>query len=222
MAELQLELRGEDEVWLSGDAYAEAYGRLCDPLVREGRVAHYVEVAAGDAKQLDAWYGLGFGRQQVYASRAVTAPEPYEGPVRVRDGDLETAVALGNVIREHQLGPPVWSNVPPATKAELREGWGEFLSRPETTYLVAELDGRAVAHLWLGEGNYLHIGATLPEARGRGAMRALWSAAVHRLLAAGHATCDVDWRSANIEAARCWTALGFRPVRYRLHRYVAR
>jgi len=97
---------------------------------------------------------------------------------------------------------------------------------PHGVFLVIREDGRAIGCGGIarfdetrGELKRMYV---VPEARGRGAMRALWSAAVAALLAAGHAHCDTDWRSTNVEADRCWRALGFRPTRYRLHRYVAR
>jgi GNAT superfamily N-acetyltransferase len=226
MAELRLELRGDDEIWLAGDADAAAYGRLCDPYVRAGRVAHYVEVAAADEAQLAAWFALGFGRQQVYASRPLE-PVAYEGPLTVRPGEIETSLVLSGVLFDHLHGPPVWSGVAERPAEEVRRDWEEFLAEPLTAPFVAELDGEPVAHLVLADeggpgATYLAVAATLPEARGRGAMRALASAAFAWALEQGYERCETDWRSTNLEAAACWTALGFAPTRYRLHRLVGR
>lgn len=226
MEELRVELRGDDEVWLHGPCDPATYGRLCDPLVRAGRLAHFVEVAAGDETELDRWYGLSFGRQQVSASRSVE-PVAYEGPVRVRRGDIETALGLSAVMFDHLHGPAVWSSRPPRPDAEVRAEWEAFLAEPLTANFVAELDGRVVAHMVLGDegepgATELAVAATLPEARGRGAMRALLSAAFAWAAEQGYERCDTDWRATNLEAARCWPALGFRPTRYRLHRLVGR
>ena len=168
-----MELRGDDEIWLDA-AEADRYGELCDEHVRAGRLAHFVLVDADDPL-LDRWYGLSFGRQQVYATAPVGST-PYDGPLRVRPGDLETALELSAVMFDHLGGPPVWSQRPPRPDAVVRAEWEEFLAEPETTHLVAELDGRAVAHMAL-HGDALEVAATRPEARGRGAMRALWAAA---------------------------------------------
>jgi GNAT superfamily N-acetyltransferase len=211
-----MELRGDDEIWLDADE-VDRYGELCDEHVRAGRLAHYVVVDAADANLLERWYGLSFGRQQVHATAPV-GTQRYSGPIRVRPGDLEAALALSAVMFDHLHGPPVWSRRPPRSEAEVRSEWQEFLAEPETVHLVAELDGRAVAHVAL-HANKLEVAATLPEARGRGAMRALWSAAQQH--AVGD-TWETDWRSTNLEAAACWTALGFAPTRYRLHRLVGR
>jgi GNAT superfamily N-acetyltransferase len=226
MAELRVEVRGDDEVWLHGPCDPAAYGRLCEPLVRDGRVAHYVEVDAEDEEQLELWYGLAFGRQQVYASRPIE-PIAYDGPVHVRRGDIETALMLSAVMFDHLHGPPIWSSRPPRPEAEVRAEWEEYLAEPTTANFVGELDGRVVAHMVLGDegepgATELAVAATLPDARGRGAIRALASAGFAWAAERGYGRCDTDWRSTNPEAARCWPALGFRPTRYRLHRLVGR
>ena len=210
-----MELRGEDELWFEAAEW-ERYAELADAHVRAGRLAHFVVVDADDPA-LDRWAGLAFGRQQVFASAPVGA-SAYDGPIRVRPGDLETALALSAVMFDHLSGPPVWSFRAPRPEEDVRAEWAGFLAEPETTHLVAELDGAVIAHMAL-HGSHLEVAATLPDARGRGAMRALWAAAQEH--AVGDAW-ETDWRSTNLEAAACWTALGFRPTRYRLHRLVGR
>jgi hypothetical protein len=210
-----MELRGDDEIWFDAGEW-ERYAELADEHVRAGRLAHFVLVDADDPA-LDRWVGLSFGRQQVYAAAPVGAA-PYDGPIRVRPGDLESALRFSAVLFDHLSGPPVWSFRAPREEAEVRAEWEEFLAEPETTHLVAELDGRAIAHMALHAGA-LEVAATLPEARGRGAMRALWAAA--QAHAVGE-QWETDWRATNLEADACWTALGFRPTRYRLHRLVGR
>ncbi len=220
-----MELRGDDEVWLSGPCDPDAYARLCDPLVRNGRIAHYVEVAADDAAELDAWYGLSFGRQQVYASLRLSACDNSSHAL-VRPGTIDDVFPLSHVLVEHVQGPPVWSKVPTPPNEVRRHDWAEFLADPKTTCFVAQLDDHVAAYLTLvhedEQATDLAVAATLPEARGRGVRRTLWAHASAWALAEGYERCDTDWRSTNLEADRCWTALGFRPTRYRLHRLVGR
>jgi hypothetical protein len=49
-------------------------------------------------------------------------------------------------------------------------------------------------------------------------MRALVAAAFAEARAAGAKYCLTDWRTASLPAHRTWTALGFRPTDFRLHR----
>jgi GNAT superfamily N-acetyltransferase len=205
----------------------QLYALAAEPWVRDDRRAHYVEVRADDAAAVETWFGLAFGRQQVYAERPTAGAEPYDGPVVVRLGgpdDLDVAVSMADLIFRHHNGPPVWSS---AAYDGTREEWDEFLREPQTTYFLAELDGVPVAHLALRDRAerpddevYLAIGATRAEARGRGAMRALTAAALAWAEEHGYRVCETDWRSTNPQSSSFWTHRGFRPTRYRLHRLV--
>ncbi len=66
------------------------------------------------------------------------------------------------------------------------------------------------------------MAATRPEVRGRGVGLALFEAGMGWAHEHGYRRLSTDWRSTNPVASRFWTARGFRPVRYRLHRFVAR
>lgn len=205
----------------------ELYALAAAPWVDDDRRAHYTEVATDDTAAIETWFGLGFGRQQVYAERPTANAEGYEGPVEVRLGgpdDLDVAMSMAELIFRHHKGPPVWSS---AAYDGTREEWDEFLREPQTTYFLAEIDGVPVAHLALydrperpGDEIYLAIGATKPEARRSGAMRALTAASLAWAAEHGYRVCETDWRSSNPQAAAFWTNRGFRPTRYRLHRLV--
>jgi GNAT superfamily N-acetyltransferase len=209
------------------DVLADLYRDAAPAWVADGYRAHYVEVRADDAAQVELWFGLAFGRQQVFAARPVTGAEPYEGPVQVRIGgppDIEIAMSMADLIYRRHRESPVWSSA--AFQADRAE-WEEWLAEAETTYFVGELDARPVAHLALyddparpADEIYLAIAATLPDARGSGAMRALTAAAFAWAHEHGYRTCVTDWRSTNVESSRFWTHRGFRPTRYRLHRLV--
>ena len=213
---------GEDAAVL-----AELYAIAADPWVSDGRMPHYVDVPADRDDVIEAWFGLCFGRQQVYAARRTAGAEPYEGPVHVRVGgpdDVDVAVTHGDLIFRRHGDAPVWAS---GIYDTTRDEWVEFLGEEQSTYFVAEIEGRAVAHLLLYDKDetprdetYLAIAATLPEARGVGAMRALTAMALAWAERNGYTTCATDWRSTNIESSRFWTNRGFTPTSYRLHRLV--
>jgi GNAT superfamily N-acetyltransferase len=206
---------------------ADLYAIAGDPWVRDGRMPHYVDVPADRDDVIETWFGLCFGRQQVYAARRTAGGEPYEGPVRVRIGgpdDVDVAEEHGDLIFRRHGDAPVWAS---GLYDTTHDEWVEFLGEERSTYFVAEIRDRAVAHLLLydkvetpRDETYLAIAATVPEARGAGAMRALTSAALAWAAQNGYVTCATDWRSTNIESSRFWTSRGFAPTSYRLHRLV--
>jgi len=201
------------------------YAAAARPWVAEGHRAHYVEVPAARDDLLAVWFDLSFGKQQVYASRAI-GPDHSSDP-RVRRGgpdDLETAVALGRVIWDHQRDAPVWSGLPERSVEELRAQWEEALADPELAgYFVFEDAGDALGHLTLwrdDEETVELVAATREDVRGRGVATALLETASAWAHEQGYRTCVLDWRSTNLLSSRFWPRRGFTPTRFRLHRLV--
>jgi len=67
----------------------------------------------------------------------------------------------------------------------------------------------------------LGYAATMPDARGLGAGRALTETFMAWARDEGYQWLATDWRSANLEANRTWRAMGFVPMFDRLHRLIA-
>ena len=66
----------------------------------------------------------------------------------------------------------------------------------------------------------LSVAMARPEARRRGLARALLATGFAAARDAGATHCIADWRTAALPTHRAWTALGFQPTHYRLHRHV--
>jgi GNAT superfamily N-acetyltransferase len=217
------------------DLYAAAATRWVD----EGRTAQYVVVPAPDAALLDAWHRLGFGHQQVHALRA-----PLAGRPRVADGlvvrravreDIPALARLDVALPQHQGLAPTFSAGDQGSLEEAQAEWEEDFDNPDFTNFVAEHDGRVIGSavacdLTKSSGNeglmrpekcgFLGFAAVLPEARGLGAGRALGETVLAWAHEAGYPVVATDWRATNLLSSRTWTALGFVPTFYRLHRTI--
>jgi ribosomal protein S18 acetylase RimI-like enzyme len=202
----------------------DLYALAAAPWVADGHRAHYVEVPAGREQVLATWFDLSFGRQQVHASRAIGADHTPDPRVRLGGpGDIEAAVALGNIVWSHQQGPPVWSGLPDRSPETLRADWTDALADPDLTYFLFEEDGEALGYvaLWRDDEETVDLVAgTRTGARGRGVCTALTETALAWAGRRGFRTCTIDWRSTNLLASRFWPRRGFTPVRFRLHRLV--
>lgn len=206
------------------DVLRDLYAIAAGPWVAGGHTAHYVEVPADREDVLGVWFDLSFGKQQVYASRDIS---DHVSDPRVRlggAGDLETAIALGNVIWKHQLAAPVWTGLPNRSTETLRTTWAEALADPELAgYFVFEESGDALGHLTLwreDEETVELVAAVREDARGRGVGTALLESALAWAAQHGHRRCVLDWRSTNLLSSRFWPRRGFAPFRFRLHRLV--
>ncbi len=66
----------------------------------------------------------------------------------------------------------------------------------------------------------LGYAATLPDARGLGAGRALTDVFMAWARDEGYEWLVTDWRATNLEANRTWRAMGFKPMWNRLFRLI--
>jgi predicted N-acetyltransferase YhbS len=218
------------------DLYAAAARRW----VADGRKAHYAVVPATDPELVDAWFRLGFGHQHAYGIRELPNVEWPAGVRELEERDFDDVIALEPQLQDHQRETPVFSGLPQAEEhhdEELRAELREELATPTIGSLVVEQEGRVVGNLVvcpLERSQGMHYGLARPEhmsflafaltderVRGSGAGLALTEAGFAWARAQGYEAMVSDWRVTNLLASRFWTARGFRPTFFRLHRLIA-
>ena len=236
-------------IWIEAAGHAavepevvrELYAVAAGAWVEAGLVNHHVVVPATDAPLVDAWFRLDFGQQHVHAVREPPGRDFAVVPrseVIIRAAEREDIAALAElelVLPRHSQGSPVFSRLELPTieeaRSELESDWGD----PKWTIFVAEHEGRVIGSsvgcaLEISSGHapmmrparagFLGFAAVFPEDRGLGAGRALGEAVLAWTRDAGYDWATTDWRSTNLEAARTWPTLGFRPTFRRLHRLI--
>jgi GNAT superfamily N-acetyltransferase len=233
-----------EDIGCAGDAEAirECYAAIAGDLVERGIDLHFAMAPALEDEIVDAWFSMSFGLQQVYAFRE---PMGTEFRPSIPDGltirraeatDTHALAELDVVLPNHVARSPVFSRRPIPTVEEAEAELVDDVNNPKYTIWVAERDGRVVSELvgvdvnvsssWTAlmkptSAALLGYGATLPEARGLGAGRALTETFFAWARDEGYNWLVTDWRSTNLEANRTWRAMGFRPFWLRLHRAIA-
>jgi len=216
------------------DLYAAAAAKW----VEDGRTAQYVLVP-DDAELVDAWFRLGFGSQHAHAVRpAPTTPLEAPSDLTVRRAtrdDIAVLAELDLVLPQHQGRSPVFSAGELPTLDEALADWDESIDDVDYATFVAEYDGRVIgssvgcsvekssAHSGLARpdnAGFLGYAAVLPEARGRGAGRALGEAVLQWSADTGYTAVVTDWRVTNLLSSRTWPKLGFQQTFHRLHRLI--
>jgi ribosomal protein S18 acetylase RimI-like enzyme len=221
------------------EAMRDMYALAAERWVAEGRTAHYTLVPAHDTALVAAWFRLGFGHQHTHGIRELPQSPPVvpDGLVvrRVTRADIPVLAQLEIELPAHQVRSPVFSASPPPTLKEGIEEWEADFDDPEFTTFVAEYDGKVVgsavgcaleksgAHAGPARpdhAGFLGFAAVLPEARGRGAGRALGETVLAWSAERGYDCVVTDWRTTNLLSSRTWPALGFRDSFARLHRLI--
>ena len=211
----------------------DLYAPWAQHFVQRGYFRQYVHAAADDEPLMAAWVRTGFGQMQAHAVRDLQLEAEAAPGVSVRRAvpdDIEALDPLLPLIALQLLEPPAFAIRMPEEIATYRDSWLEELSEPGARHLVAAVDGlpQAMASFYDAEPGpmvpdrawELSVAMTLPQARGRGLMRALLAAGFAAAREAGATHCVTDWRTASLPTHRSWTALGFRATHYRLHRHV--
>jgi GNAT superfamily N-acetyltransferase len=218
------------------DLYAHAAARW----VEEGRTRHYAVVPATDGEAVDAWFRLGFGRQQTYAARDLPSEQSAQMPggFELRDpraADVEALIDVDLALPEYQRSSPVFASVPLPSRDESRNAWLTTLAAGEEKLFVAYSGSRPVAcvaivptersrehrDLLRPESScLLAFAATLPEFRGAGVGSALTQASLAWAAEQGFAVMVTDWRATSLAASRFWPRRGFRETFLRLYRSI--
>jgi len=236
-------------IWIGAAGHAavepevvrELYAVAAGAWVDAGMTNHYVLVPATDVPVVDAWFRLEFGQQHLHAVREPPGRDFAVIPrselvIRLAEReDIPELAELETVLPRHSQASPVFARPPMPSveeaRAELESDWGD----PKWTIFVAEHEGRVIGSsvgcaLEISSGHsplmrparagFLGFAAVFPDTRGLGAGRALGEAVLAWTRDAGYEWATTDWRSTNLEAARTWPTLGFRPTFRRLHRLI--
>jgi GNAT superfamily N-acetyltransferase len=219
---------------LDSERVRDLYAAWGQHFVARGYFRQYIHAAADDVELMAAWVRTGFGQMQVHAVRDLDLDAGVHPlGIRVRrvvPEDIDAIEPLLPLIARQLVKPPAFAIRLPEEIPTYRDSWLEELHEEGAHHLLAEEDGRplALASFYDAEPGpmvpdrawELAVAMTVPEARGRGLMRTLVAAGFVAAREAGASQCITDWRTASLPTHRSWTALGFRPTHYRLHRHV--
>jgi GNAT superfamily N-acetyltransferase len=219
---------GED-----AETIRDLYAPWSSHFVDSGHYRQYVHASPDEPELMAAWVRTGFGQMQAYALRDLDLAASAPGGVTIRragPADIDMMEPLFPLIALALMRPPAYAISFPEDLPTYRDSMAEELEEPGARHFVAEQDGRGLAMAsfydaepgpMVPEGaRELAIAMTLPEARGRGLMRVLLAAGFAEARATGVTHCETDWRTASLPTHRSWTALGFRPTHYRMHRHI--
>lgn len=214
--------------------YRHLYRAAARDWVAAGQRRHAVVMPDGDPVAGPAFADLAFGREHVFAlaSLATQPSGPPDPRVRLGRGvdDYDVLAPLFETVARHLGESPVFSPRPAAYWESLPDEFREDLADPDTTYLIAEEDGRAVgfstwgpmpARIAVPDGAYAlgHM-AVLRECRGRGLGAAMTLAGLALARERGVTVTWCDWRLTNMDAEPYWRTYGWTPYLVRMTRRV--
>jgi GNAT superfamily N-acetyltransferase len=136
----------------------------------------------------------------------------------------------GSALWRHQAASPVFSGLEPPSPERVLAEWLETFDDPSDTLFLAERGDELLAHSLLyrlepelgmpADAVKQAVVVVRPGLRGQGIGRALAEHSYAWARETGYGSVVTDWRVANLEASRFWTARGFQAAYHRMYRMV--
>jgi GNAT superfamily N-acetyltransferase len=235
---------------VEAEFYRDLYAAAGSRWLEQGCFDHYAMIPAADRGAQEAFFALSFGKEQAHAvcdlDRLVVPQADGAGDSALRTSgaarwvireatkdDRAKLAEAAEWIPRHLTGAPVWSAMLPERLNDRRESYATIVDDEAGIPWLAEENGELLGvafffradpaedDLLVGDDcAILAVGATRPEARGRGVATALTWHGMADVKARGFRTCQIDWRATNLEASRFWPRFGFDALVYRLVRRV--
>lgn len=219
----------------------DLYALLGEDWVKTGNFNHYLYVSAADKDILDALFDLGFGKERtdslmdLRALRIPTIAEPDGVTIRkAGKGDNAHLGSLSDVISRALGSAPYWHPTVPEDWQELYEGWSELADEKDWSVWLALDNDKALGTVGFTaqpeadtdmiaspKTSYLSVGATNPEARGRGISTTLTWYGLSQTRDDGNEICYTNFISPNLLASRFWPRFGFEDVAYRVAKKIS-
>ncbi len=208
-----------DGASFDGPAVLGALVAAAAPAWRDAGADGFSAWVYDEPSEVGAWTACGATLRARRRVRVLpSTPGPHAGTGlglrRAGIGDLEVALTLD------RWGDPPAGPVP--GESERRREVADLLGDPDVDYLVAELEGRAIAQAVVmplasrrgSRGDAVHLSAVAvdPGRRGRGLGSALVESVLERARSAGYAVAEVNWRTADPRVERFWRGRGFTPT----------
>jgi len=201
----------------------------------QGCFKHSILVPIGNKVYYDAFLQLSFAIEQVHAVMNIDEYKPFDNAadVNVRVADKKDSEALGrmsSIISKFQNCAPVFTPAFPEVVARIKEGFIGLVEEEDDIVLIAEKDKQE-----LGFQDYeiitpnlmtpedvveLTVAGTYSSQAGRGVGKKLMNEGCRIIKEKGYGNITTDWKITNLASSTFWPKCGFKPVAYRMARYI--
>lgn len=211
------------------------YAKVSVEWLNHGCFMHYAMVPLGNKAYFEAFQCLSFYIQQVHGVMNLEEYRPFtqvsDAKVRIAGiADREKMGRLSGIIHSYQNAAPVFEPMLPEVAADIKAGYESTVEDNDLTILLAEKDGEelgfqiyeaASSGLMLPDGGVeLSVAGTYPCRMGSGVGKKLMNEGCALMSAREVRHMITDWRITNLASSTFWPKCGFKPVSYRMVRYI--
>lgn len=211
------------------------YAEVSTLWLEQGCFNHYILIPFGNAVYYEAFLQLSFFIQQAHGIMSIEDYKPFENvsdaDVRLANKmDSEAMGRMSSIIYSHQNLAPVFEPVLPEVVMKIKDGYKKIVEDDDSMIFIAEQDGQELGfqvyeHISSGlmvpdDGVELSIAGIYPSQMRSGVGKKLMNEGIRFIKEKGYKNIIIDWRITNLTSSTFWPKCGFRPVSYRMVRYI--
>jgi len=211
------------------------YAKVSVLWIQQGCFIHYTFIPLGNQVYYEAYQRLGFAIQQVHGIMNMNDYRHFENAsdVKVRFADKNDSEIMGmmsSIIFSHQNKAPVFELALPEVINRIKTGYERMVEDDCTTILIAEKDMKELGFqayasvdstlMTPDNGVELSIAGTCGSQKGRGVGKRLMNEGYRIMKEKGYDYIIADWRMTNLTSSTFWPKCGFKPIAYRMVRYI--
>ena len=219
----------------SPEIIRDLYAKASVLWIKQGCFRHYVLLPIGNQAYYDAFKYLSFAIEQVHGIMNINNYKPFENTANVNvrlanKNDKEVLGMMSRIISSYQSLEPVFQPTTPELIKEIKKGYEDLVEDNNATVFIAEKDMRQlgfqvydeVAPSLMTPDNVveLSVAGVDPSHMGGSIGKKLMNESCRIMKGRGYNSIMTDWRITNLASSTFWPKCGFKPVAYRMVRYI--
>lgn len=213
------------------------YAKVSVLWLEHGCFDHSIVVPIANTVYYDAFLRLSFAIEQVHAVMNIEEYKPFQNAadVNVRIAEKKDSEALGemsSIISRYQNSAPSFTPALPEVVAQIKEGFKGLVEEQDDIVLVAEKDMKVIGFqdyeivspslMTPDNAVVLDIAGINYSQMGSGIGKKMMNEGCRIMKEKGYDNIKTDWKISNLASSTFWPKCGFKPVAYRMNRYIDR
>lgn len=246
MGEIKIDERRGRHAWVpyegiairtdqSSELIRYLYAKVSVLWLEQGCFSHYTLIPLGNQVYYEAFLRLSFSIEQVHGVMNMEEYKPFENVADVdirlaNKMDSEVMGKMSSIISEFQNAAPAFIPALPEIVASIKEGFKSSVEEDDVIILIAEKDMKELGFqeyevitpdlMTPDDGIELCTAGTYYSQMGSGIGKKLMNEGCKIIKEKGYGSITIDWRITNLSSSTFWPKCGFKPVAYRMARFI--
>lgn len=246
MGELKLDDRRGRHAWVpyegiairsdqSSDLIRYLYAKVSVLWLELGCFSHYTLVPIANQVYYEGFLQLSFSIEQVHGVMNIEEYKPFENVADVdirlaNKMDSEVMGKMSGIISTFQNSSPVFIPAFPEVLESIKEGFKGLVEEEDVMIFIAEKHMKEIGFqeyeiitpnlMSPDDGIELCIAGTHYSQMGKGIGKKLMNEGCRIIKEKGYGNITTDWRITNLASSTFWPKCGFKPVAYRMVRFI--